>query len=104
LHELALLFTNYILRKAGHDTLYLGQATPLGSVVKVNSSWNADIIITSLMSGYPGIEPLDFVSQLSNAFPQQKVLIAGMLADSSLNIKHRNVFQVKSAEDLKKYL
>jgi DNA-binding transcriptional MerR regulator len=104
LHELALLFSNYIIRKAGHETLYLGQTTPLSSVVKMNSTWNADLIITSLMSGFPAIKPLDFVSQLAKAFPQQKVLIAGMLADSSLKIKHRNVFQVKSGEDLKKHL
>jgi methanogenic corrinoid protein MtbC1 len=104
LHELALLFSNYIIRKAGHDTLYLGQATPLSSVVKVNSTWNADLILTSLLSGFPGIKPPDFISQLSKAFPRQKVLIAGMLADPSLKIKHRNVFQVNSAEDLKKYL
>jgi len=56
------------------------------------------------MSGFPDIEPVDFISLLSKSFPRQKVLIAGMLADSSLKIKHRNVFQVRSSEDLKKYL
>lgn len=104
LHELALLFFNYLIRKSGHETLYLGQSTPLFSVVKVNSAWNADIIITGLVSGLPSVKPSDFVSQLAKSFPEQIVLVAGILADYNLKIKHRNIIQVRSVEDIKRYL
>jgi hypothetical protein len=104
LHELALLFFNFIIKKAGHETLYLGQSNPFSSVVRVNNSWKADIIITGMMSGYPEIIPDEFISQLAKSFPKQKILIAGVFADHSLKSKFRNVFQIRSSEELKYYL
>jgi MerR family transcriptional regulator, light-induced transcriptional regulator len=104
LHELALLFYNYIIIKAGHETLYLGQSTPLKSVVDINNQWHADIIITGIMSGLPDIKPVDFVSQLAKSFPDQKVLVAGVLADFFPKAKNTNIFQVRSPEDLKAHL
>lgn len=104
LHELALLFFNFIIRKDGHETLYLGQSTPLSSVVNVNNQWKADIIVTGLTSVFPGIKPADFISKLAKAFPRQKLLVAGTLADESLKIKYSNIIQVRSAEALKAYL
>jgi DNA-binding transcriptional MerR regulator len=104
LHELALLFFNYIIKKAGHETLYLGQSTPIFSVVRLNNNWKADIIITGMLSGYPEINPEEFISQLSKTFPKQKILVAGVLADHSLKTKFRNIVQIKSSEELKAYL
>jgi DNA-binding transcriptional MerR regulator len=104
LHELALLFFNYIIKKAGHETLYLGQSTPVFSVVRVNNSWKADIIITGMLSGYPEVDPEEFITQLAKSFPKQKILVAGVLADHSLKSKFKNVFQIRSSEDLKAYL
>ena len=101
LHEIGLLFFNYLIKKLGHETLYLGQATPISSVVRANDKWKADIIVTGLMSGLPDVNHLDLVSQLSKLFPKQKVLVAGLLADSSFKIKHSNIFQIRSPEDLK---
>ena len=101
LHEIGLLFFNYLIKKLGHETLYLGQATPISSVVRANDKWKADIIVTGLMSGLPDVNPLELVSQLSKLFPKQKVLVAGLLADSSFKIKYSNIFQIRSPEDLK---
>jgi hypothetical protein len=84
--------------------MYFGQSTPLQSVVNINNQWNADIIITDLMSGFPNINPSDFVSQLVKTFPRQKILVAGVLADVSDITKYKNVFPVKSQEDLKAHL
>lgn len=103
-HELGLLFFNYIIRKSGHETLYLGQSTPLWSVVNVNNQWKADIIITGLMSGLPGIKPDEFAIQLGDSFPKQKILVAGILADISMKIKHPNIFPVRTVEELKSHL
>jgi len=104
LHELALLFFNYIIKKAGHETLYLGQSTPLFSAVRVNNSWKADIIVTGVLSGYPEINPEEFISLLAKAFSGQKILIAGVLADHSMKTKFRNIVQIKSSEELKAHL
>jgi MerR family transcriptional regulator, light-induced transcriptional regulator len=104
LHEIALLFFNYLIKKLGHETLYLGQSTPVLSVVSARDKWNADIIVTGLMSGFPDINPEDLIANLSKLFPKQKVLVAGMLADITNNKKFPNIFPFKSVEDLKLYL
>jgi methanogenic corrinoid protein MtbC1 len=104
LHELGLLFFNYVIRKQGIKTLYLGQSTPLDSVIQIGNKWNADIIVTGLMSGFPGINPDLFLTQLAKAFPGKKVLVAGILADFAINAKNTNIFPIRTAEDLKSYL
>jgi DNA-binding transcriptional MerR regulator len=104
LHELALLYFNYIIRKLGHETLYLGQSTPLISVINLNYKWKADIIITGLRTDFPGINSSEFVSQLVHSFPVQKILVAGVLADAAAKTKYPNLFPLRSPLDLKSKL
>jgi MerR family transcriptional regulator, light-induced transcriptional regulator len=104
LHEIGLLFYNYLIRKAGHESLYLGQSTPLSSVVSANEQWKADILITGLMSGYPDFKPDDYIKALAASFPKQKILVAGVLAGSALKLKLKNIFPIRSSEDLKSHL
>jgi len=99
-HEIGLLFFNYLLRKSGHETLYLGQSTPLWSVVELNNKWNADIILTGLMSGFNNISPDTMISQLHKSFPNQKVLVSGALADKSVIFNYPNIYKVRSANDI----
>jgi DNA-binding transcriptional MerR regulator len=101
LHEIALLYFNYIIRKLGHESLYLGQSTPLASVVNLNDQWKADIIITGLMSDFPGINSMEFISQLNDSFPTQKIFVAGVLADVAVKTKYPNLFPLRSPQDLK---
>ncbi len=101
LHELGLLFYCFILKKMGHETLYLGQSNPLFSVVKINNQWKADLIVTGLMSGLPNIQPDEYVNQLCKSFPDQKVLVSGILAEIADKMKHPNIFPIRSVDDLK---
>jgi methanogenic corrinoid protein MtbC1 len=103
-HEIGLLFFNYVIRKMGHETLYLGQSTPLFAVVKVNSGWKADLIITGLMSGSPEVNRADYLKHLGDSFPRQKILVAGSLAETALKVKHPNIFPLRSSDDLKSFL
>jgi len=54
MHETGLLFARYLLKRCGHETLYLGQDIPYADVQKVIKSYNADfafIVLTSLNLG-----------------------------------------------------
>lgn len=104
LHELALLFYNYLIRKSGHETIYLGQSTPLSSVTAICKKWKAGILVTGMLSGYPDTFPEDFIRQLSASFPDQKILVSGILADPAEELKLNNVYPVRSAYDLKSFL
>jgi DNA-binding transcriptional MerR regulator/methylmalonyl-CoA mutase cobalamin-binding subunit len=104
LHEIGLLYYNYLVRKAGHESLYLGQSTPLSSVVSACKQWEADILITGLLSGYPDFKPDDYIKALAASFPKQKILVAGELAKSAIKLKDKQVFPLSSIEDLKSHL
>lgn len=54
MHETGLLFARYLLKRCGHDTLYLGQEIPYTDVKKVVESYKPDfafIVLTSLNLG-----------------------------------------------------
>jgi DNA-binding transcriptional MerR regulator len=101
LHELGLLLYWFILKKMGHEILYLGQSNPLFSVVSINNQWNADLIVTGLMSGFPDINPDVYVTQLLNSFPARKILVSGLLAEIADNLKHPDIIPIRSVDDLK---
>ena len=104
LHEIGLLFCNYVIKKMGHESLYLGQSTPLFAVTEVLSKWEADIIITSLMSGFPGLKGDEYLSNLLKSFPKQKILVAGDFAKSAANMKDKRLFPLQTLDDLKSHL
>lgn len=103
LHELGLLFYTYIIKKMGHETLYLGQSTPLSSVIAVNNQWKADIIITGIMSGFPDFRSDDYLGMLTKSFPKQKILVAGELSKSAAMLNYKHIFPLQTIEDLKSH-
>ena len=104
LHEIGLLFFNYLIKKMGHESLYLGQSTPLSALVAANINWKADIIITGLMSGFPGVRNDEYLGTLVKSFPEQKILVFGELAKSATMMNGENVFPIHNVEDLKSQL
>jgi len=103
-HEIGLLFFNYLIKKMGHESLYLGQSTPLSAVVDVNVKWKADIIITGLMSGFPGLRIDEYLEVLVKKFPEQKILVFGALEKSATRVAGENIFPIQTVEDLKSHL
>jgi DNA-binding transcriptional MerR regulator len=54
MHETGLLFARYLLKKCGHETLYLGPEIPYADIEKVISAYRPDyafIVLTSLNLG-----------------------------------------------------
>jgi len=104
LHELGLLFFTFIVRKAGHETLYLGQSTPFNALEEVVERWQPDIIITGALTGLPFSGPEDYLERMSSAFSDRKILVAGALAQEAGKVNLNNVFPVTSVSDLKKHI
>lgn len=103
-HEMGLLFYAFIARKAGHETLYLGQATPFNAMSDVASRWNADVIVTGSLTGLPYDRPEDYLKRLSAVFSNRKILVAGAMATAARAKTFDNVFVVNSASELRKHL
>jgi len=104
LHELGLLFYTFIVRKSGHEALYLGQSTPFNALADVAERWHPDILVTGSLTGLPYTRPEDYLKRISATFRDTKILVSGALTFTADKIALDNVFAVASVSDLKKHL
>lgn len=77
-HELGLLFYNYILRKAGHHVLYLGQSLPLEDLEGIKAKQKIDYIFTSYTNPITIKKYNDTIKQISESFQEQQIFITGI--------------------------
>ncbi len=104
LHEMGLLFFAFIVKKEGHDILYLGQSTPFNAMTNVVARWHPDIIITGSLTGLPYEKPEDYLKRMSTVFRDKKILVSGVMAMAVKGKTLANVFAVTSVTELKKHL
>ena len=100
LHELPLLYFAWIAKKMGFEIIYLGQMTPLASVIKLCEKWNPQYLITGTATLLPD-NPMKYLNDLSKAFPGRKVLVSGTLAPVAADAGLKNIIAVRSSADLK---
>jgi DNA-binding transcriptional MerR regulator len=77
IHELVLLFCQYLLRKRGFKTIYLGQSVPYTDLAVMNKSSNYDYIITLLSVSLPEKKVKEFVNSVSNIFQSKTIFVSG---------------------------
>lgn len=77
LHELSLLFADFIIRSRQNKTIYLGQSLPVQDLVEVYDIHKPDYII-SVITSTPGPAHIqDYVNGLSEKFPDCQILLTG---------------------------
>lgn len=77
LHELGLLFANFILRSRGIRTIFFGQTVPLDALEEVYYKLNPESIMTSLTTTPEPSGVQKFLERLSNKFKDCKIYITG---------------------------
>lgn len=77
LHELSLLFYNYIALKAGYRTIYLGQNVPLEDLVKIAAMKNFERVFTSFVNGIEPAALQAYLVKLETVFANKRVFISG---------------------------
>jgi methanogenic corrinoid protein MtbC1 len=100
LHELALLFMYYLIKKRGHKAIYLGQSIPLNDVSSVQDTFNADYVITYYTSSVSLKDLRKQVSDMSKVFSNVKILIAGTQVGVLENLSEPNVERMNSLQHL----
>jgi DNA-binding transcriptional MerR regulator len=103
LHEIGLLFYSYLIRKLGHEVLYLGQATPFFALTEASEKWHPDILVTGVLSKLSVFEPEEYLIKLNTTFKSQKILVSGSLADEPVIEKYKNIYPIRSVSDLKNH-
>jgi hypothetical protein len=77
LHEINLLFANLVLKRQGLKTIYLGQSVPYNDIKMVCDLHQPTYIITVITCPLADISIESYLDQLSQEFPQQKILVSG---------------------------
>jgi MerR family transcriptional regulator, light-induced transcriptional regulator len=77
MHELGLLFANYLIRKKGHRVIYLGQNIPLNDLSEVEKIKPADYILTSFITSFIDCDIVNYLKTLVSLFPEKTIYITG---------------------------
>ena len=87
LHELGLLFFNYLLKNKGYQTVYLGQALPLKDLSKVMEISNPDVLVCCVYNALSLGDLNAFVEQLKIVPSSKELFISnGAIFESNLSL------------------
>ncbi|MCU0354974.1 MAG: MerR family transcriptional regulator [Cytophagales bacterium] len=100
MHELSLLFANYLLRTRRQRVVYLGQSLPFQDVETVYNVHRPDYIFTVITSTPGPDEVQGYINKLSAAFPKATVLVSGYQTVSQDIYAPDNVIVVRKIQDL----
>ncbi|RYU79416.1 MerR family transcriptional regulator [Hymenobacter persicinus] len=93
MHELALLFMNYVLRARGHHILYLGQNLPVQELPAVCAAYQPYALCTVLTAVPERDQVQSFINQVTELCPDAKLVFYGPLvqAQACLDLPARAV-------------
>lgn len=77
LHELSLLFYQYLALKAGYKTIYLGQNVPFEDLTKLDGLQDIDRVFTAFINGIESGELEEYIQKMSVVFKRKKVFVTG---------------------------
>lgn len=96
LHELALLFYYYLLKRKGHKVTYLGQTVPIEDLHKAGELLHPDCLLTSIYSSFCGEKLREYLEKLRELFPKQKIFFSSS-DQQALKFENReNFYLVKN--------
>lgn len=104
LHEIGLLFANYLLRKAGHRVIYLGSNVPFASVTLAVKELNPKNILFFLVRKNDSENDLKIIEQMKNKFPLQTIFMATEETRLSSLVDSKKFIRLSSVEDLEKQI
>lgn len=75
-HEIGLLMADYLLRRNGQKTLYLGANVPLSSLASAAEEWKADNLLFFMVHRDSPENILKYLQGLQETFPEKQLLLA----------------------------
>jgi DNA-binding transcriptional MerR regulator len=77
LHEMGLLYTNFLCKSKGHKCIYLGQSVPFEDIVALCKTTKPDKIISIFTSKLKDITLNEYFKQLIDNIPEAEFLFSG---------------------------
>jgi MerR family transcriptional regulator, light-induced transcriptional regulator len=98
-HELILLFTEYLLRKNGHEVAYLGCSLPFNELGFIAKAFKPDYMVVYQTISTPEISFNQYLKNISSAFPKCKIIVGGQQISEVMKLPV-NCTAVHSAAEL----
>lgn len=76
-HELPLLFMNYLFRKKGCATLYLGPNIGMEELIRIAGLPHVKTLYLHLITNFTGLQADDYLEQLTRTLPQKQLIASG---------------------------
>jgi len=100
LHELMILFANYLVRSRNHRSIYLGQNVPFRDLKIISEKSNIDCLLTSLTTHPSAENTSGYLQLIANEFPQKKIFVSGQRVASMYMNFPPNVKRLEDFSDL----
>lgn len=104
LHELNLLFYNFILKKRGFRTIYLGQTVPFEDLEKVAKTIEVNYLFTAFVSQVNHDQIIQYLHELSRVHASRQIFVTGFQTHTITTELPDNIFRVKSYEHFSAFL
>jgi DNA-binding transcriptional MerR regulator len=104
LHELNLLFANYLVKARNNRVIYLGQTLPLGDLKLAYETYKPEYLLTVLTSKPLDMTTEEYLNNLSTSFPGSKMLVSGrQVVGQDLKLPE-NIIQITSLPHLIEFI
>lgn len=79
LHELGILFYNYLIRHSGCKSIYIGQTTPIEEAALINIQSPSDYVVTSINATRDKEEIEEIISTILVTFPKAELILTNRI-------------------------
>jgi len=103
LHELGLIYCQYLIKAKGHKNIYLGQSVPFEDLKAVCETVSPDVIVSIFTNTLEDISLQEYIDNLCQAFPNTTFMLSGRaFFDKNEPIKlPKNVILFQSHEEFR---
>lgn len=102
MHELGLLYFNFLAAENGFRCVYLGQSVPFSDLTNLLSNTEYNFVCTTFIHAIEKVELEKYLTNLSMIFHKNKIFVAGrQIAIYKSKLPH-NVVAIKSSSDFMK--
>lgn len=77
MHEIGLLYSNFLAAESGLHCIYLGQSLPFADLANLVVNSNFDFVVTSFVNAIEKPELEQYLANLSFVFNRNKILVSG---------------------------
>ncbi len=104
LHELSLLFANFLVRARSSKSIYLGQNMPFHDLSVAYDLYKPDYLLTIITSRDSNISPQDYLNNLADKFPETSILVSGsQIIGQDLELRD-NIVQIANPNHLVSFI